>query len=149
MTPLNKITEEQKSLSAKVDRLTEQVTLLLGQGGIQPPPPQPSQTEPEPQLFDSLAKALRPGRDRLLVSVLFLLLGSGSVYGSIVWALEVSSFAFAVGAVAIALGGAFMVDHFGVREFKTFEEIKNGNIAAALYWLGLCALFGLALVASR
>lgn len=146
MSTLEKIIDEQKNINAKVDALGERVEKLLGFLEAQPTPPKP--TPPETHLID-LVPILKHGRDRMLVSVFFLILGSGSVYGSLVWSLELSSFAFALGAVSIALGGAFLVDHLGVREFKTFEEIKNGNVAASIYWLGLCALFGLALVASR
>jgi hypothetical protein len=117
----------------EIDRLKQEIEILKGRVSEHSPAPP---TE-------------KHGRNRAKLIALYLILSAVLVWGSLEFSLELSSFSFSAAAVSLMLAAVTIFDELGVKEFRTHEEIRKGNIAVSLYWLGLCILGGCALIASR
>ena len=65
-----------------------------------------------------------------------------------IWFPEVSSYAAMICNVSISLLILWAIDKYVFKTINTVDEIKNGNIAYALFWLGIVAIICLSLQAS-
>jgi len=65
------------------------------------------------------------------------------------FAIEFSAFAFAYASGVVGISMVLLIDLTLIPEFDTFEEIRNGNTAAAVYLLAICIVVGLGFIAAR
>jgi uncharacterized membrane protein YjfL (UPF0719 family) len=72
-----------------------------------------------------------------------------SVWYTYTQAIEFSAFAFGFASGIVGISMVLLIDLTLIPEFDTFEEIKNGNTAAAVYLLGICIVVGLGFLAAR
>lgn len=61
------------------------------------------------------------------------------------WALQLSGFGFGLGKAVMGLAVIKLVDEYIFHGFNVRDEIKNGNVAAAIYLVGLFGFLGLVL----
>jgi hypothetical protein len=61
------------------------------------------------------------------------------------WALQLSGFAFGLGKATFGFALVRLVDEYIFHGFNVRDEIKAGNVAAAIYLVGLFAFVGLVL----
>lgn len=89
---------------------------------------------------DAPAPSGSAGWRKVLILAALLTSSAGAVVLSLFQAIEISAFAFAVGKVALGLVFLFAADKWLIPEFDTFEELKNGNVAVSVAFLGVCVL---------
>jgi hypothetical protein len=61
------------------------------------------------------------------------------------WAMELSAFTIGLAKATMGIALVRLIDHFIFHGFNTREEVRRGNIAAALYLVGLFAFTALIL----
>lgn len=61
---------------------------------------------------------------------------------------QITTFAFQVMLILLGYITFVVIDKYGIPEFDTFRQIANGNIAVAIYFLGICTLIAAATLAA-
>ena len=83
---------------------------------------------------------------KFLVPALIL---TGLLFAISLWEfIEFSSFTAAAFKASIGLGALVLADRFLLRGFDTVTELRNGNTAVGVAFLGVCTIIGFALLAS-
>lgn len=64
------------------------------------------------------------------------------------WLIELSTFAVGIGKGALGLMLIWVFDKYAMKEIDTVEELKRGNIAYAIFFLGLSLVVAAAIINS-
>jgi len=80
--------------------------------------------------------------------LLFLLLSVGFLAVSIAYFTEVSSFAVIATVSVLAISIFMLFDKYIMHEIDTITELKKGNVAYALFLLGICIVIAAAIISA-
>lgn len=64
------------------------------------------------------------------------------------WLIELSAFAVGIAKGTLGVFLVWIFDKYAMKEIDTIQELKKGNIAYALFILGLCIVIGSAIINS-
>ena len=84
------------------------------------------------------------GRLMILVSLVAAL----TIYLTFTFFINLSSFAVAITKAIISLILFWLFDKYAMKEVDTIEQLKNGNIAYALFMLALAVIIAAAIIGS-
>lgn len=70
------------------------------------------------------------------------------IFISFNWLIELSSFAVGIAKGALGVLLVWVFDKYAMKEIDTIQELKKGNIAYALFILGLCIVIASAIINS-
>lgn len=76
------------------------------------------------------------------------ILATVSIFLTFSWFIELSSFAVGIAKAALGVFLAWSFDKYAMPEINTVDELKKGNIAYALFFLGLCIIVAAAIINS-
>ncbi|MEM4626462.1 MAG: hypothetical protein QXF70_03500 [Candidatus Bilamarchaeaceae archaeon] len=80
----------------------------------------------------------------LLTYSLIFLFGFITAWLSYIYFIEFSSFPMAILKSIFGIFIFWLIDRFALHELDTIEELKKGNIAYALFVLGICVIIAVA-----
>ncbi len=76
----------------------------------------------------------------LITYSLIFLFGFITAYLSYIYFIEFTSFPMAILKAIIGIFIFWLIDKFAIYELDTIEELKKGNIAYAIFVLGICII---------
>lgn len=83
------------------------------------------------------------------ITIVFFITASGfALYYTFNFLIEISSFAVGLGKAALGIFLFWIYDKYAMKEIDTVEQLKNGNIAYAIFLLSLALLVASAIIAS-
>ena len=98
-------------------------------------------------LFDKKVKELYS--NNTVKTILFVtFLAVVFIFITFNWLIELSSFAVGIGKGALGLFLVWVFDKYGMKEIDTIKELEKGNIAYAIFFLGLCLIVAAAILNS-
>ena len=71
-----------------------------------------------------------------------------SIFITFNWFIEFSSFSVGLAKAVLGIWLVWIFDKYAVKEIDTIEELKKGNIAYAIFFLGLCIVIASAILTS-
>ncbi len=71
-----------------------------------------------------------------------------SIFITFNWFIEFSSFSVGLTKAVLGISLVWIFDKYAVKEIDTIEELKKGNIAYAIFFLGLCVVIASAILTS-
>ncbi len=80
----------------------------------------------------------------LLTYFLIFAVGFITAFLCFTYLIELSSFPFAILKAIIGIFIFWLIDRFALHEIDTIQELKKGNIAYALFVLGICVIIAVA-----
>ena len=70
------------------------------------------------------------------------------IYITFNWFIEFSSFSVGLAKAVLGICLVWIFDKYAVKEIDTIEELKKGNTAYAIFFLGLCVVIASAILTS-